>query len=482
MKTGYSDTDLSLFFDPQSVAVIGSFREGFFGGYVVIKSLLNAGYGGKIYPVNPAYQEVFGLRTYPSLSEVGAPVDLAIIMINARGVPAMLRELAKNRVRAAVVVSDGFAERDRQGARLQSEVLKIAREFGIRIIGPNTAGIADSANGFNPCPYEAGYYRLVPGGMAICSQTGMTNPQAYPYPQLGFGVSKICDFGNKCDVNESDLLEYLGEDPATRVISMYLESIGEGPRFLRIAERVARKKPVCILKSGRTQEGARASASHTGSMAMDDGIFDAACRQAGILRLDKWHDLFQVPKIFAMQPLPKGNRVAIISYTGGIGVLATDECANHGLVVARLSTETAEQLESVFAGLGKIPVDIGPMAPVVNDFFSLYPNILKTVMADPHVDSLFNVIWADPAGAGTEAYRDAYSAVAGDHQKPLVTWIYGPDPSQVAGLATALEDLGFPVFEAPETAIKAIGLAFRFHCNRNRGSSQGSSRPNRQVG
>ena len=204
-----------------------------------------------------------------------------------------------------IVVADGFAERDEEGAKLQNEIVEIARGAGIRIIGPNTAGIVNSDNGMILGPYEPGYKKVKPGSVAICAQTGMINPQAFPYGDLHYGVSKICDYGNKCDVDECDLLEYLESDPATKVITMYLESIRDGRRFLEISRRVSAKKPVLILKSGRTREGARVSASHTGALAVDDQIFSAACKQAGIIRLEKFREFFELPKIFSLQPLPR---------------------------------------------------------------------------------------------------------------------------------------------------------------------------------
>jgi acyl-CoA synthetase (NDP forming) len=465
-------SDVSLFFEPRSIAVIGSLREGLFGGYVVIKSLLNAGYSGEIYPINPANDVVHGLPVYPSIKEVGADIDLALIMINARAVPQVLAECAERAIKAVILVSDGFAERDQKGARLQNEIVEFAQEWGIRIIGPNTAGIVNTSNGLNPCPYEAGYYKLKAGSVAICSQTGMSNPQAFPYPDLGFGVSKICDFGNKCDLDECDMLEYLEKDPKTRVISMYLESIRDGRRFLEICKRVSAQKPILILKSGRTREGAKASESHTGSMAVDDKIFEAACSQGGVLRLGEFNELFELPKVFAMQPLPRGNRLGIISYTGGVGVLATDEGTKYGLALTRLSPKTSEILNGIFPGLGVIPVDIGPMAPVVKDFLSLYPRILKSVMGDENVDALFNVLWADSTGMSIESYIKAYEDVKGHEQKPLVSWVYGPDKGLVRDTAERLENLGFPVFSHPEKAIKAMGLAFRYAQIRSRNSAE----------
>jgi len=459
----------SRFFEPDSVAIIGSFRKGAFGGYVVVKSLLKAGYKGDIYPVNPSYKEVLGLRVYPSIDETPDTPDVALIMINARNVPAVFEQCARRGVRAVILVADGFAERDPEGAVLQDRITAMAREWGVRIIGPNTAGIASSRNGFNPCPYEAGYYGFKPGPVAICSQTGMINPQAYAYPHLGAGISRICDFGNKCDLDECDLLEYLEKDADTQVISMYLETIRDGERFVEVCGRVASKKPVLALKLGTTAEGAMASASHTGSLAVNDRIFDAACRQSGILRLGAFNELFEMPKVFVSQPLPKGNRLGMVSYTGAVGVLASDQGAEYGLVMARLSPETAETFERMFPGLGRMPVDIGPKIPSVKDFSNVYTGILETVLRDENVDALFNVMWADARGKNEKAYIEAYEALKGLFPKPVVTWIYGPDPSSTRRLKERVEDLGFPVFDEPERCVKALGMAYQYTQTRKNG-------------
>jgi acetyltransferase len=452
---------LSLFFEPQSVAVVGSLREGYFGGYVVIKTLLNAEFKGKIYPVNPSPQEVLGLKVYSSINEIPEKIDLAIIMINRKSVPDVLKECAGKGIKSVIVVADGFAERDEEGAKLQNEILEIARKSGIRILGPNTAGIVNSANGLIPDPYEPGYKKVKPGSVAICAQTGMINPQAFPYADLHYGVSKICDYGNKCDVDECDLLEYLESDPATKVITMYLESIRDGQRFLNISRRVTSKKPVLILKSGRTKEGAKVSASHTGALAVDDQIFSAACKQAGMIRLETFREFFEIPKIFSLQPLPKGNRLGIVTFTGGVGVLAIDEGAKYGLSVADLSHGIAKKLNTIFPGLGKTVVDIGPPM-AVNNYIAIYNDILKTVLTDDHIDCLFNVIWTSPFKEFVEQYLKFYGALRGNHQKTIATWIYGPSIPLINEMSSRMEDLGFPVFSDLEMAIKALGIAYQY--------------------
>jgi len=452
---------MELFFEPQTVAVVGSLREGYFGGYVVIKTLLNAGFRGKIYPVNPSYQEVLGLKVYSSIKEIPDKIDLVLIMINRRSVPNVMRECAGAGIKAVIVVADGFAERDEEGATLQAEIVEIAREAGIRVIGPNTAGIVNSANGLMPDPYEPGYKSVKPGAVAICAQTGMINPQAFPYADLHYGVSKICDYGNKCDVDECDLLEYLETDPATEVITMYLESIRNGRRFLEVSKRVTAKKPLLILKSGRTKEGAKVSASHTGALAMDDRVFGAACEQAGIIRLETFREFFEIPKIFSPQPLPRGNRLGIVTFTGAVGVLAIDEGAKYGLSITRLSPETAEKLNSIFPGLGKPVVDIGPPM-AVSSYMTIYADILRTVLADDNIDCLFNIIWTSPFEEFVEEYLKFYGEWQRDDRKTIATWVYGPSIPLIHKLSSGMEDLGYPVFSDLEMAIKALGIAYQY--------------------
>ncbi|PKN23030.1 MAG: hypothetical protein CVU64_24345 [Deltaproteobacteria bacterium HGW-Deltaproteobacteria-21] len=455
-------TDLTAFFEPRNLAIIGSFREGLFGGYLAVQSLKRAGFEGEIYPINPLYQEVLGLKVYPSMDSVPGEVNLALVMINGRSVPAVISECAAKSVRGIIVVSDGFAERDEAGARLQNEIVEIARSHGIRLLGPNTAGVVNMANGLNLCPYNGGGYPLKKGSAGICAQTGMVNPQAFSYRGASIGVSKICDFGNRCDVDECDMLEYLESDPETRVVSMYLESIRDGRRFLEAAARVGGRKPILVLKSGRTREGARASASHTGSIAMDDDIFDAVCAQTGILRLEEYRDIFEMPKIFAAGRPALGNRLGIVTFTGCIAVLAIDEGARYGLRPAGISEDTRDFLDGIFPGLGKMPVDIGPAMAAVKDAFDRYPGILKTVAEDDQVDCLFSVVWANPDAHIIGSYLDAYREMQPFSKKAVATWVYGPDPGVTSDTAARIEEMGFPTFSSPETAIKALGLAVRY--------------------
>jgi acetyltransferase len=242
---------------------------------------------------------------------------------------------------------------------------------------------------------------------------------------------------------------------------MYLESIRDGRRFLEISRRVAAQKPVLILKSGRTKDGAKVSASHTGALAVDDRVFSAACHQSGIIRLEKFREFFELPKIFSLQPLPRGNRLGIVTFTGAVGVLAIDEGAKYDLSIARLSPEITKQLNAIFPGLGKPVVDIGPPM-AVNSYMTIYADILRTVLADDNTDCLFNVIWTSPFEEFVEEYLKFYRELQGKHQKTIATWIYGPSIPLINKLSSRMEDLGFPVFTDLEMAIKALGIAFRY--------------------
>ena len=456
------DKIIHKFFDPNSIAILGSFRPSFFGGYVAVKTLMDGGFKGRIFPVNPSYKEVLGWKIYPSLMEIDEKIDLVLIMIGSKNVPVIIKQCAEKGIKAVVIVSDGFGERNEAGKKLQNEIDDIAAAAGIRIIGPNTSGTGSSADDFNPCPYTSGYSRLNKGGVSICAQTGMINPQAYPYADLGYGISKICDLGNKCDVDECDIIEYLGQDPHTSVISIYMESTRQGRRFQKIAAKVSQKKPILVLKSGRTEKGSQASASHTGSLAVDDKIFDPLCRQSGIIRLSNFSEIFTLPKIFAMQPLPKGNRFGVISFTGGVGVLCTDEGAKYGLEVTPFTSPTADKLNDIFSNLGHNPVDMGPASASLKDFSTKFGDIIQSAVMDDNIDCALSVLWTEPSGGLSEVYLAAYEKMQGKLKKPLVTWVYGPGLQKVEELKNRLEKMNFPVFNELETAVKALGISYQY--------------------
>ena len=311
---------LEAFFEPGAVAIFGSLREWGGLGRGVIQNLFDFGFEGQIYPVNLSYSEVMGLKVYPAVYDVEDSVDLAVVITPPTTVPGIIEQCAEKGIKAAVVVSENFAEADEDGARLQAQLSEIALRRGIRVMGPNTVGILNTANGLVTIPYLVGYEGVQKGSVGYCSQSGIAAAQCQPLEDRGYPVSKMCDIGNKCDVDEVDIMNYMADDPETKALAMHLEDIKDGRRFMDAARNLASRKPLLIFKSGRSEAGARASASHTGSLKGNDRIYSDAFKQAGAMRLNSWQEFWDIPKVFASRPLPVRNRIAIITHSGASGL------------------------------------------------------------------------------------------------------------------------------------------------------------------
>jgi acetyltransferase len=454
-----SQRNLTALFEPASVAVVGSFKETWFGGHIVVSQLRDFGFPGRVYPINPNYDEALGMKVYPSLLDLPEAPDLVITVTAARTLPGIVRQCAEKGVRAAVVVSDGFAERDAEGARLQGEIVTIAKAADLRLLGPNTIGVVNSANGLLTTPYMMEYGEFERGGIALCSQTGILGPQAVAFGDMKYPLSILCDFGNKCDVNELDMLEYLGKDPKTSVIAMHLEDIKDGPAFLAKAEEVTREKPVLILKPGKTPESAEAILSHTGSLAGEDRVYDAALKQAGVLRVETLRELIEFPKVFACQDcLPSGNRIAFLTLSGGIGAIGIDVAAECGLTLAKLSPETAAKCSEASITLGTNPADFGPAIPVASDLASLYFETAETILKDDNVDCAALVMYGGLRLLPMEFFADLRRKIS----KPVTMWLYGQRLAALTEWAADLDRIGLPVYSEWETAVKALGAAFQY--------------------
>ncbi|RZN69969.1 MAG: hypothetical protein EF807_03970 [Candidatus Methanolliviera hydrocarbonicum] len=448
--------DLGLFFEPRSVAVIGSLETGFSGGGVIIENLRKFGFPGKIYPVNPSYDKVLDLRVYPNIDEIPEVVDLAIVITPTRVVPSIVKECAKKGVKAAIIVSDGFAEFSDEGAELQREVVEIAKSTGLHIMGPNTIGVVNTAIGLVTNQFIVGYEKIRRGGIALVSQSGVIGLQALPFEN--YGLSKMCDLGNKCDLDESDLLEYLADDLDTKVIGLHLEGVREGRHFLKTARNAVAKKPVLAFRLGRTDESKRAMASHTGSMAGEYKIYESVFKQAGIIAVDTLREFLEIPKIFVSQPLPEGNRIAIITITGAGGTIAIDKAIESGLSLAKFSAETLDKLAKIHPTLRGNPIDIVP-AMLSVDPISLYKDAINLLLSDKNVDCIAITCWADPM-IPPQFYVQLLSDL--NMTKPITIWVYGPTHSSVEETLRELENSGFPAFPDFETAIKAIGAMYEY--------------------
>ena len=454
-----ASANVAYLFEPETVAVIGSLSEAWFGGYVVVKHLQKFGFPGRIYPINPKSGTVLGLKAYPKIAQVPEAIDLAVIMTSYRAFPGIIEECAQKKVRSAIIVSDGFAERGEEGIKLQHEIADIAGRVGMRLVGPNTIGLVNTANGLVPNPYLLEYDKIYPGGISIYGQTGLIGPQALPFEDTYYGISKICDVGNKCDVDETDILEYLRNDPNTKVIAMHVEDVKDGRRFVEKAKEVVAEKPVLVLKPGKTKESALAMASHTGSMAGEDKIYDAAMRQAGVIRVDSHAELLEFARMFdSRTTLPSGNRVAIVTFTGGYGVMGVDAAIKAGLTLAEYTPKTKEKLSNIFPSLAKNPTDLGPALPIMSDFEGAYCEVLNAVIEDQNVDCLAIVTYSGLGMGSAHLFTDLLEKT----KKPMALWVYSMKLSAKYEFISNLEKAGFPVYTQWEHALGALGALYKY--------------------
>ena len=293
---------MELFFNPKSVAVVGASTNPKKNGNIILQNILDSEFAGAIYPINPSAEEVLGLKAYPSVTAVPDPVDLVVMIIPAKLCVDAMHACAEKGVKAVIIEAMGFAEVGGQGAAWQQEIVAIARNSGIRVMGPNCSGIVSAQINTSFFPIKG----IDQGNVVLLGQSGLlaAGMAADIVVNRSLAIHKVCSIGNKCDVNENDLLAYFGEDPQTKVISIYLESIADGAQFVPIAKKVAAKKPVILLKGGRTEAGAKAAMSHTGSLASDTKIVEAAIRQTGCIQADDFTEIKDFAKVFSTQPLP----------------------------------------------------------------------------------------------------------------------------------------------------------------------------------
>lgn len=461
MKAHRAD-GLSAFFEPASVAVFGSLNDSAFAignAFGVIKNMLSFRFKGKIYPINLSGGETMGIKAYTNVSEVGDAVDLAMLLIPPRAVPAVINQCASKGIRAVIVGTENFAEAGEEGAALQKEVVKIARRSGTRVLGPNTLGVLNPSNGLITTPYPLYYDSVMKGGISYCSQSGLLSFGACPLKDKGYPISKMCDFGNKCDVNEVDLLNYLAEDSDTRVISMHLEDIKDGHAFMEATRKAVVKKPVLIFKPGRSEAGAKAAASHTGSLAGDNQIYDSAFRQAGAIRVNNLGEFWEIPRVFSSQPLPKGNRFAVIVGSGGSGVIAIDTATDVGLIPATFTTSTVRKMARLSPRLANNPVDIGPVSVTASDPFSVFEEMIPIVLADGNVDCVTIGCMGTPESV--DVFRRLKTHLS-DISKPITIFLWGTDLQIMEESARQLEALGIPTYLDLETAVKSLGVSVAY--------------------
>jgi acetyltransferase len=448
---------LDVFFEPESVALIGATETANSVGRTVLWNLISSPFGGTVYPVNPKRASVLGIKAYPNVAAVPERVELAVITTPAKIVPGVIRECAEAGIRAAIVISAGFKELGPEGQILESQVLEEARRVNMRIIGPNCLGLMSPLTGLN-----ATFARAMarPGNVGFISQSGALCTAVLDWSlheQVGF--SAFVSIGSMSDVGWGDLIDYLGNDPRTRSILIYMETIGNAHAFLSAAREVALSKPIIVIKPGRSEAAAKAAASHTGSLTGSDEVLDAAFRRSGVLRVNNIADLFYMAEVLARQPRPSGPRMTIVTNAGGPAVLATDALVMSGAGVAELSTETLEALNKILpaAWSHNNPIDIlGDAEP------ERYAKALDIAAKDPNSDGLLVILtpqaMTDPTKTA-ECLRP-YAHIEG---KPVIaSWMGG---SEVAAGEEILNRAGIPTFPYPDTAARAFNYMWKYAYN-----------------
>ncbi|HSL32537.1 MAG TPA: CoA-binding protein, partial [Candidatus Limnocylindrales bacterium] len=435
---------LDAFFHPQSIAVIGATEKQGSVGRTILWNLLSSPFGGTVYPVNPGRPAVLGVKAYSSVGSIVEPVDLAVVVTPASTAPGIVEECGAAGVRGVIIISAGFKEIGAAGVELERQVLAAARRHGIRVIGPNCLGIMNPVAAMN-ATFAAGIAR--PGRVGFVSQSGALLTAILDWADLeDVGFSSIVSLGSMLDVGWGDVIDYLGDDPNTDSIVIYMETIGDARAFLSSAREVALTKPIIVIKPGRTAQAAKAAASHTGSLTGSDDVLDAAFRRAGVLRVDSISELFEVSEILAKQPRPAGRRLSIVTNAGGPGVIATDALIGGGGALTELTGATMDRLNEVLPAVWSHnnPIDIIGDAPPER-----YAQALEVAAADPGSDGLL-VILTPQAMTDPTATAHALARYARIEGKPvLASWMGG---EEVAEGAAVLREAGIPTFAYPDTA------------------------------
>jgi acetate---CoA ligase (ADP-forming) len=442
---------------PRSIAVIGASRRPGTVGYQIVDNLVRHGFKGAVYPVNPKAGSVHSIPAWRSIRDVPADVDLAIIVVPKELVLEVVDECGTRGVPGIVVISAGFREVGGEGIRREEQLMERVRRYGMRLVGPNCMGVLNTDPDFS---MNATFAPTMPpaGNVSFLSQSGALGVTILDYAaEYGIGIRHFVSVGNKPDVSGNDLLEYWENDPDTRVILMYLETFGNPRRFTRIARRVARKKPIVVVKSGRTVAGARAATSHTGSLAGKDAAVDALLGQCGVFRANTVEELFDLAMALGTLPIPEGPRVAIVTNAGGPGIIIADACESEGLEVADLAPETTGRLEKVFPAEATLrnPVDMIATATAES-----YRVALDVVLDDPGVDAAI-AAFVPPLGVRQQDVATAIVDAAGRHPtKPVLAVLMGREglPQGRAELQAA----GLPAYIFPESAVRALAALDRY--------------------
>jgi acyl-CoA synthetase (NDP forming) len=465
--------ELDYIFKPKSIAVIGASDTLRKWGYLMVERPLKTGFKGTIYPINPTKPEIFGLPTYPSVSTVPGPIDLAVITTPAATVPDVLRDCIEKGIKGAVVISAGFAEVGEEGREIQRAMVEVARSGGIRLVGPNGMGIWSAAGQLSLCFPQA----PKAGPIAFISQSGTFGvAMAQVASSKGYGLSKFISIGNQADLEVADYLEYLADDEDTKVIVLYLEGLKDGRRFFTVARRVIKKKPIVVYKAGRSAAGARATLSHTASLAGSDKIFDGVSKQIGLLQAHEAFHLFEMAEALVELPLADGNRVAILG-SGGQGVVGTDACSALGLELPELDADTASSITALLpahAPPARNPIDFAGSARTALQEAEIIEKLLKldyidgvisnvpvspqiwdrSMKIDTNSDSLPEPIQVALDGA------KVYASLPKKYNKPVICLRFARMEHDI--MEGILREGGIPIYDTPEQCARAMYALFHY--------------------
>ena len=471
---------LEHFFSPKSVAVVGATNNAFKMNFLVMQNLVNLDFQGQIYPVNPAANEILGIKAFASLQDIPDRIDLVVSAVPASKTMDIVKDCDDIDARHLVIITGGFSEGGAEGQKLHDHMAAFAKEKGIRVLGPNTLSPVNTANrlaiSFNPIK------KMRPGGLSFAFQSGFYEPKIN-WILSHMGINKMLDMGNKMDINEVDALEYFSRDEDTKVIAMHIESLkGDAGDFFDLLKSVSKEKPTIILKSGRTPAGSKAAASHTGSIAREnDLILDGMIKQTSAIRAQNMEEFFDLAKSFEFLTLPKGKQLAIITLSGGEGVMATDSCGMNGLSLASLSRDTYQKLKEVYPPweIPLNPFDAGVcMEFHLSDLITFF-QALNTIPQDENVDctimqmppNLFAAFLKNPNFPDNmmETMREQFIqwlVSVKEYGKPFALWCSAMD-SQEMKLVEMLEARSLPIFQSSERAIKTFSAMYRYEQKRS---------------
>jgi acetyltransferase len=461
---------------PRSVAVVGASNDHFKMGSIQLINLLAGKYSGKIYPIHPQQDPILGLKAYRSGKELPEPVDLAIVTIPPASVPEVLRDLGERGGKRAIIISGGFRELGERGKVLEAQIVGIARQYGIRFLGPNCIGVIHPAFHLNPTMYP---YTHQPGPVGVASQSGTYVTQILPLlARSQIGYSQAFSVGNGADLDLVDCLEYLGGDPDTRAIALYIEGIHRSREFLRVASEVSKRKPIVALYIGGTEAGARSAASHTGSISGPDFLYEALFKQAGVIRAHSVEDLFEWAWALASQPLPKGKNMAILTHSGGPASSLADACNRWGLKVPVFSPTLQDRIRRL------LPQTASSSNPVDLTFFMdvsvLMEKLPQIILEDPSIDGLLlhgiigsSYVRSMEAVAKNWMKLPPYEQMRGFFQPPMESFAGLPGKFGKPVIASSfnereddavafVQDRRLPCYRAPERAVRAMAALCRY--------------------